>query len=172
MQTDERIIIQHIVMGKLDPQRKKWSQILILDRKKNHIRFKTWTWDTNILKSLKTEKKLCNSSRGDSFMDMTPRTEATKPATLSWEGGRQNGFCTTNEKQTAWPNRKKRKTLLSQTTDKELNYKMSNEMLQFSGLKKWLQNGTMTPKDSFPETRYLQPTCTWEATLRTLRNCK
>lgn len=34
MQTDERIIIQHIVMGKLDPQRKKWSQILILDRKK------------------------------------------------------------------------------------------------------------------------------------------
>lgn len=169
MQTDERIFIQHIVMGKLPPpQEEEMKSDSAFRQKKNHIRFKTWTRDTKILKSLKTEK-LCNNSRGNSFTDVTPRTETTKPATSPWEGGRQNGFCSTDEitNCTAKPRKEK------DSSDKELIYKTCKGPVQFSSFKKkWLQNGIMTPRDSFPETKHLQPTSTWEAILRTLKNCK
>lgn len=91
----------------------------------------------NILKSLKTEKKLCNNSRGNSFTDVTPRTEATKPATLQWEGCRQDGFCTTDEITNCAAKPQKEKDF----SDKELIYKMytNNKMywsVQFSSFKK------------------------------------
>lgn len=41
MQTDERIIIQHIVMGKLDPPEEEMQSDSNFRQKKNHIRFKT-----------------------------------------------------------------------------------------------------------------------------------
>lgn len=130
-------------MGKLDPApEEEMKSDSAFRQKKNHIRFKTWTRDTNILK---TKKKLCNNSRGNGFTDVTQRTELQSQQCCREKVAGRNGFCTTDEIMNCTAKPRKDKDF----SDKELIYKMCKGPVQFSSLKKMIAKWDNDSKGQF-----------------------